>query len=736
VAQFIYVLLFFVLGFTAHAEVACTDHDSTSVVVGLSNDVDKIVQSENKCDQYFKDNPDAAKFRAPVKRSARINDSYMGRRVECLKGYVFGAADQARGLGEFISSTWEKAKRQNELAGDCDADETLQCKRRLADEIGWSALSDEKLRKISTAALLLRGRTIAMPKIQDQNEADRAMLAKNPDAFKQREEQVKAESLKKLDALTSAAESVLQKSGIVLQCYSAEKQTELVCYGLSYILDPTMIAVGGLKGLRILAGLRDISEAKVAVTAVAETKAASVAPRVISHVDDEPLGEVIDVPAELRPANVVHEKPAASHNEANVWGDHTGEKNNPYRDPINQEQRKFLESIGVRFEGDKVIIDNPRQVAKNYNQAIKDKLAKDGVPRDNALLMAEAYVGRDGKLIFSEIGQPPPLNAIPFDENKFIVIGRDSEGRSIYKEGDPTGLPDVEEVERSAQTDHRENTKFPQRADPVFTNADFLHGIKDGYTPIVISRKPVAFSDLSQDSPLFIHELGHAGGFHDDPKGMTAFKNTISKLFAQYGGVLPPKIDSKIFYVNEAALTVKPERISDLEKIIFNGKPKDIMGSFADQANGAVSRLSPEQLDQTAHQIMEWHQTARAPFGGALRTPTMARSVQARLDLIAAEIRTKEIFLKNDLLRKDKPVPRGKISSRILGPPSLIESSRRALQGAIQEYVAAAHDLSQTTIQGWFQAASQDHALPKGSPYYRYMCEGATVDTFRNQFCK
>jgi hypothetical protein len=736
VAQFIYVLLFFVLGFTAHAEVLCADHDSTSVAVGLSHDVDKIVQSENKCDQYFKDNPDAAKFRAPDNAAARADDHYIGAKLGCLKGYGSGVSDQARGLGGFISSTWEKAKKQNELANDCDADETLQCKRRLADEIGWSALTDEKLKKISSAALLLRAQTIAIPKIQEQNEADRAVLAKNPDAFKQREDQLKADSLKKLDALTSAAQVFLQKSRIVLQCYSAEKQAELVCYGLSYILDPTIVVGGGLKGLRILAGLKDISEAKTAVTVATEVKAASAAPRVISHDVDEPFGEVVDLPPELRQAKAAPEKPAASHNEASVWGDHTGEKNNPYRDPMNQAQKKFLESIGVRFEGDKVIIDNPRQVAKNFNQAIKDKIAKGEVPRDGSLLMAEAYVGRDGKLIFSEIGQSPPLNAIPFDENKFIVIGRDSEGRSIYKEGDPTGLPDVEEVERSAQTDHRENTKFPQRADPVFTNADFLHGIKDGYTPIVISRKPVAFSDLSQDSPLFIHELGHAGGFHDDPKGMTAFKNTISKLFTQYGGVLPPKIDSKVFYVNEAALTVKPERISDLEKIIFNGKPKDIMGSFADQANGAVSRLSPEQLDQTAHQIMEWHQTARAPFGGALRTPTMARSVQARLDLIAAEIRTKEIFLKNDLLRKDKPVPRGKISSRILGPPSLIESSRRALQGAIQEYVAAAHDLSQTTIQGWFQAASQDHALPKGSPYYRYMCEGATVDTFKNQFCK
>ena len=733
-------------GFSAQAQVICTDQSSASSANGIVKFLDQatqVIQADKNCDDYFEKNPDARAFRKPQNFSGYAYDHMVGQQLGCLKGYSKGVAEQFNGLAAFVSKTWDTAKKQKEFVNDCEADETLTCKRRMAEEVGWPNLSDEKLRHISAAALSQRQQSVSLSMVQRQNDVDRALLAKDPSALsvsetdrikeiKKQAEQARLESLKNLDALSMAAEKVLHKAGITLECYSAEKQNELLCYGISYIIDPTIIGGAGFKAMRIAAGVREAIVAEKAVEAIGARATASAgevtAPirRPVHAIEDEStMGDIVDLPPELRaqrpaqpPTPPTPPKGAAAGGvkSEKIWAEFPS-GHNPFLNPMNQDQKKFLESLGFRFEGNQVIAPDEKVVADNYNKLIEEKIAKGEVSRKSALKWGMTYVDKDGKLVFKEAGQPAPPGTVPYEENKFILQKeRDKDGNGIYKPVPPGYVGEA--------------------SDPVLENPDFLRAIKEGLMPGSFSKFMVRYqTEYAMQSPLVIHELGHMGGFAAQPKGMAAFRDAVTKVQERYHGSPPKKIDDKIFYANEAAVTIKPESIEKLKDIVLGDSPKEIFRSFADRANGVTSRLSADQLQDRVAQVMNWHMQSRDPFGGALRTPQLAVDVKTRIDLLYHDLSSKSAILKLAMSR-EYSAPTGRLSAALLNKDRNVESARQALQKSLKEYVGAADDLSQTSIQGWFGVATHEEPLQRGSPYYRYMCEGEVRDIHRDVFCE
>lgn len=377
-----------------------------------------------------------------------------------------------------------------------------------------------------------------------------------------------------------------------------------------------------------------------------------------------------------------------------VWEIST-EWTRPYSQPMNEPQKKFLEKLGAQFERTGVRFSlSKEQMVLKFNEMAKAKMGWiEGVP-GGGLLLADSYVGGDGKLIFVEAGYPPPPNAISFrDVKQFRVSGKDQIGRNIYVLGTSR------------------NATLPE-AEGLHANIDFYYAIAQGFFPISYGENAVSYNGFGNDhwESEFLHDLCHAGGFDDHPSGSMAFRAAMSETLKDLTGPVPNTMDRRIFYVSELLNMLRPGSIESLNEIVLEL---------------SRARTADDKLIEIVGRVLAWHHGARLPFGGALRGAS-ADLINDRLDVLEKSLSFALQQFKYELNGGRQYTPGGFLS--VL--PSLIAmkdkwTQRKRLMDALEDYVSSARALSQTSIAGWFETAMRVGPLAKNSPYYYYLCARA-----------
>ena len=465
-------------------------------------------------------------------------------------------------------------------------------------------------------------------------------------------------------------------------CYNNQKQAKIICSVLQ-VLVPT-----GYGLVKMVAKVPlEVAEAEQVANAVksavnAETKESKIA-KVASEVPKtEPPG--------------------------GLWYKFAGK--NPYLDPVNQAQRKFLERLGVQFDGDTIKVQNMREVARNYNRIIDEMVSRGELKEADVIRWSDTYVGKDGKLIFKPLGEPPPQGAEFFQPEKFKVASIDKDGRTIYR---PLKAGEADETEGLG----------------IVSNADFYAAIRDGHFPGAFGGALSNYG-LSAREPAFFHDLAHMGGFIDHPDGMSAFRKSIEKATQiSSDGVIPKVTERKIFYANELLPAFKPGSYQDLQKAI----PWDLQSGgkfkFFKRGPEVLDKMSDPEIENLASQVWQWNAGARSPFGGVSRTGSFNDIAASHLDQMADTVKSTRDSLAYELNYKKQIESKMGSGTRdwtvaLADQDRRIDEVRRAAKSSIKKFVDAVKDASQIDIKKVFDLAFDNKPLEKDSPYYRFLCDG------------
>lgn len=162
----------------------------------------------------------------------------------CAEGYWGGTVDMVKGIKSLFDSGVEKIKKNKKIYEDfaraCEP--SLKCRREVVQSHPvLGILDDQELLKKNINELVA-------------TTGYRKYLEKNPDTSP------KTSVWDSTKAVMGAAEDWLTKQGYKLECLDQQSRSELMCYGLSQVLDPTM--AGGLvvKSARLLNLLKAVDK--------------------------------------------------------------------------------------------------------------------------------------------------------------------------------------------------------------------------------------------------------------------------------------------------------------------------------------------------------------------------------------------------------------------------------------------------------------------------------------------
>jgi hypothetical protein len=369
---------------------------------------------------------------------------------------------------------------------------------------------------------------------------------------------------------------------------------------------------------------------------------------------------------------------------------------NPYRQGFARSQAAFIKTVGGDIRKDEIVFRNEELTAKRYNENVDALVAKTIVDPNFAIYWSLPYVSlNDGRLVYARLGEPAPDGTTLFRPERFRIKYVGSDGRTVYAMND------------------EQNIKTLKPASGILSDADFLWAIADGHFPGTFAHERLGFNRAhgSIGEPAFMHELGHLGGFIEVPEGMVLFRKLAKE--ACTAGRLSEKRDRRIFFANEMLLLMKPTARAELAKFLRGFGITEIN---EEKIIARLSELNDAQLMRFKKALTAWHVRERLPFGGSIRAATMMKPVGARLDKIIFDT------LKTaDWLFKKKR--------------SFNESARSWIRDELAEYIVAAEALSETTIKGWFDLASQDVPLQPDNPYFRYLCNGDSPVEYAEYFC-
>lgn len=178
--------------------------------------------------------------------------------IACLRGYKnalvdlgISIKDMAVSVGDFIDSTWEDFKannrKRNEFLKQCNL--SLSCKKDLVkDDHRYNNLSDAELSKLPATFLYVQAQDMRAYKAS----LDRARPQPYRPISERPVDDVRIsgeQSLKLMDMLKIAKDKAIAMNK-EYSCYHEEAQTELGCYILGNVIDPTLVAGYFLKGVR------------------------------------------------------------------------------------------------------------------------------------------------------------------------------------------------------------------------------------------------------------------------------------------------------------------------------------------------------------------------------------------------------------------------------------------------------------------------------------------------------
>lgn len=157
------------------------------------------------------------------------------------------------GTGEVFQGVIDTFANENQAIALCNT--SIRCKRELVEGIPkFQNMSDESLHKFSAAALKVEMQnhvyimtTQARQNVRWKSLSERAEEGERHSQLASR----KAQAEKVFNAsVVTAVKEWLEKKGLRLQCLDARTRAEMICWGLAYIVDPTIVAGAALKGAR------------------------------------------------------------------------------------------------------------------------------------------------------------------------------------------------------------------------------------------------------------------------------------------------------------------------------------------------------------------------------------------------------------------------------------------------------------------------------------------------------
>jgi hypothetical protein len=351
-----------------------------------------------------------------------------------------------------------------------------------------------------------------------------------------------------------------------------------------------------------------------------------------------------------------------------------------YRDAIRRAdpQIKTLVSLGARIKEEQLILPKAGTLYKNLNTKI-DELVNSGTISENDVLRpVRAFVLKNGKRIYPQIGENIPKDATPFSD----LIPPDEFARLVA------------------------NGKFPI--------GEVMLSVRGGAS---------SFGDTA-----FLHDLNHFGVFLDDPKIMAAFRNRFREI-ATKGIAKEPLVNWRANRLLEAGASANPNQRAEIVEALksLDVYPKSPPKKFnfysaytPTQFAVVLKNKTPKELEQIASQLLEKSTQNISYWGGSLRDLPM------RWDLT--------VYL-------DSPNSRRTDVEYLQGSLNAIAQGKGATEWQIQvlsRYMAMLDNSSQIQPATMIEEGLRNGTISKKSHIYDYYCRSEIFpkeNFFRMAFC-
>lgn len=207
-----------------------------------------VAQSET-CKQVVKKEPE---FYGRTKRCELDSfcSDHLTQEIDSLKSCGQGFLE---GTGEIISDLVELFEKENQAIAICD--QSLQCKRDMVEgNPKFKDMPDATLSKYSAAALKVeRNNFIYIQSSMARQSVKGKTLSERAEEMERRQSLPRAKSSSGIPgkSVIAGVKEWLEKKGARLECLDTKTQAEMICWGAAYILDPTILAPGVLKGAKM-----------------------------------------------------------------------------------------------------------------------------------------------------------------------------------------------------------------------------------------------------------------------------------------------------------------------------------------------------------------------------------------------------------------------------------------------------------------------------------------------------
>ncbi len=298
---------------------------------------------------------------------------------------------------------------------------------------------------------------------------------------------------------------------------------------------------------------------------------------------------------------------------------------NPYLDPLNQEQRAFLESLGAVLTDDKIVIESVHEAALRVNKMVDELILNKTIDKADAVYWADAYVLKDQTLGFVKYGESPPNGATPFLAQNFGIYKTDSSGRNYYR-----------------QTSAGRPFSMDTPAEYLISDMDYNRAVANGFVPIFRSYVTTQFVEARDGVPypketILLHDLAHMGGFIMRPEMMRFFKETSKALVK--------KEEKEDIDANQ----ISHQLISDPDIDLFREVNETMVTLSKGAEDELITILKSVSFDEFAlmsdlvylsNSLLDFYLEFRAPYGGAVRTASMVEVVEFPTDRLFFELRS------------------------------------------------------------------------------------------------
>lgn len=227
------------------------------------------------CQEYFKTDAYLATHARSCDVDTMCEESKTQNNLEslniCLQGYLAGTGEIVDAIKTWAENVKIDIEKQSEYISSCN--ESVDCKRELVTGIPkYETLNDKDLNKFTAAFLLVEKQNAQyMQSVQQRNEHKDT----SPMGVAQGPPGVGSDRAKEINlrSLYHATNKWFEKKQAQLQCLDAATQTEMMCWGAAYIIDPLIVVGVAVKGGKIASAVQKLAKesASAAKTGLRET---------------------------------------------------------------------------------------------------------------------------------------------------------------------------------------------------------------------------------------------------------------------------------------------------------------------------------------------------------------------------------------------------------------------------------------------------------------------------------